>query len=156
MFTEPVQKKKLSQSATGNLSRQEASFKEIFERALFSPSRSRPPKIVVTGLLVPSFKNLGGHTYRYKLEADSVEYILSMNKTLESIAQKIEWEEVTVKGHFDLSNQILEVEKISVNKTSEALRPNSYWDDSSLDSTDYERVLALRGKLELAFDSLAS
>lgn len=61
-----------------------------------------------------SGKVFGGRVYRYKLDTGASEYILEMSGRLEEMAQKVEFEEVTVKGLFDLGNRLFEAEKISV------------------------------------------
>lgn len=143
-------------SNTSHFNHNGEAFHDIFLRSLSNKSSSRPPKIEVTGVLVPISKIIGGHLYRFKLESNSSEYLLSMNNRLEGIAKKIELEEVTVKGYFNLDSNALEVEKITVSQASDPLKAEFTTDDSYFDTDYYERAIAKRGKLEPAFDYLAS
>ena len=53
-------------------------FHDIFRRTLNNKSGSRPPKIELTGILVPCGKVVQGYKCKFKLETDSKEYFLCM------------------------------------------------------------------------------
>lgn len=159
MFIEsisPVQSTFL-RSNTTHFNQNGETFRDVFQRQLNSKSNSRPPKIEVTGILIPFHKVIGGRLHKYKLETDATDYTLSMSEKIERIARKIELEEVTVKGLLDLDTNILEVEKISVTQLTEPIAPSIASEDFSfVGGDDYERAIARRGKLEPSFDNLAS
>lgn len=131
-------------------------FYDVFQHALNSKSNSRPPKIELTGMLIPCNKMSQGQFYSYKLETDSKEYFLSMNKTLSEIAKKIEWEEVTVKGYLDLETNVFEAEKISLSKINDSSRLLGLLRDPYYEIESYKKIIEKRGKLEPAMDELAS
>lgn len=158
MFTEsiqPIQKANFSANTT-NFNHNDETFHDIFQRCLNNSHHSRSPKLEVTGVLVPVDRVVTGRSYKFKLDFDSKECTLGLNKTLEGIAKKIEWDEVTVKGWLDHRTNILEVEKISVNQSYDPLKTSLPSDDLYLDAEFYQKTIALRGKLELAPDYLAS
>ena len=74
---------------------------------------SRPPKIQLTGTLIPNYKNSFA-AYKFKLETDDGDYFLSMSAFLSEVAKKIEWEVVTVKGRIDFLTKEIDVEKLSL------------------------------------------
>lgn len=129
---------------------------DIYQRTLNNKSNSRPPKIELTGILIPVNKISCGSFYRFKLETDSKEYLLSMSDTLVEIAKKIVWEEVTVKGFLDLETNVFEVEKINRSKINDPTRFVDFFRDTYLDIEKYKKTIEQLGKIELAFDELAS
>jgi len=139
---------------TSQFNQSKETFYEIFQRTLNNKSSSRPLKIELTGLLVPNNKNLLGVHCQYILETDSKEYFLNMNEAIIKIAKKLECEEVAVKGYLDLETNILEVEKLSL--ANEPHRLLTSFSDAYFDLNEYKRIIAQRGKLEPAFDYLAS
>lgn len=139
---------------TNQFNQGKETFYEIFQRTLNNKSSSRPPKIELTGLLVPNHKTLLSDHCKYILETDSKEYFLNMNEANVKIANKMECEEVTVKGYLDLEINVFEVEKISL--ASEPHRLLTSFPDTYFDLNEYKRIISQRGKLEPALDYLAS
>ena len=131
-------------------------FHDLLKWSLNNRSSSRPPKVEVTGVLVPISPAFGNRNFKYKLDSDSREYFLRMNSTLENIAKKIEWEKVTVKGYVDFGSNVLEVEKIKLSQPNAQLKNGPLIEDCNSDSIFYEKVIARLGKLEPAIDFLAS
>lgn len=136
--------------------RQKETFHDIFQRALNSKSNSRPPKIELTGFLVPCNKITEGLRFKFKLETDSNEYLLSMSDALSVLAKKAEWEEVTVKGCLSPESRVFEVERISLAKDSQPFKITSTLGDSYFDIDTYKKLIALRGKIEPAPEDMAS
>lgn len=132
------------------------SFYNVFQHALNNKSNSRPPKIEITGMLIPCNKIFEGHFYKYKLETDTKEYFLSMNNALEEVAKKVEWEEVTVKGYLDLETNVFEAEKISLSKINDSSRFMAMLRDPYYEIESYKRTIEKRGKIDPEFDDLAS
>ena len=112
---------------------------------------SRPPKIELKGTLVPNSEMAVGSSHKFKLATDSREYFLSMSPALSDLAQKIEWETVTVKGYLDLITKEIEVEKMSL---ASAIDPPRYGGLLSDDVEDFRRTIEHEGKIEL--EDLAS
>lgn len=131
-------------------------FHDIFQQRLNNSHYSRSPKIEVTGVLVPFDKVVSGRAYKFKLDSDSKEYTLSMTETLEAIAKKIEWEEVTIKGLLNFRTDVLEVEKIVLSQSSDPIKTVLPSDDPYFDAEFYQKTIARRGKLEPEPDYLAS
>ena len=131
------------------------SFHDIFHRSLNSKSNSRPPKLELTGLLMPCYQELHGRTFRFKLGTESNEYLLSMNTKLAQVAKNVAWEEVTVRGHLDLESNVFDVEKLALTQTEEPVQiPTNFKEPSEIDV--YERIINQRGKLEPAVEYLVS
>ena len=133
-----------------------ASFHELLQRSLSGQSSSKPPKIEVSGLLVPTLSLISGQVVRFKLETNHREYFLSMNKNLEKIAKRVECEQVTVKGCFDLETQLFEVEKIFISRADSLVGIGSVPEALTWDDNFYKRTIAKFGKLEPAVEHLAS
>lgn len=131
-------------------------FHQIFQRTLNNRSSSRPPKTELTGILVPYGRPAKDLRCKFKLQTDSEEYPLTMKDALALIAKKIEWEEVTVKGTFDLGENLFEVEKISLAKTGEPYRLSVPPVEPYFELEQYRRTITQQGKLDLAPDFLAS
>jgi hypothetical protein len=93
---------------------------------------------------------------KFKLEADSKEYFLCMSDSVEVVAKKVEWEEVTVKGFLDPDDCLFEVEKISLAQMSEPFRPAMAPMESSFELDQYKRTIFQRGTLDLAPEYVAS
>lgn len=144
------------QSDPAQLNQNRETFHDIFQRSLNQVSGSRPPKIELTGLLVPFSKVIRGQHCKFKLETDSDEYFLSMNDSLSLIAKKVEWDEVTVKGFLDNDESLFEVEKISLAPSGESVKLSTVLSEPYFDLELYKRTIAQRGKLDLAPDYLAS
>lgn len=130
-------------------------FREIFDRATNFQSGRRPIKIELEGILVPCIKSINEKRFRHKLESTSREYFLSMNETLKSLAKKIEWEEVIVKGHLNPNADIVEVENICRSKKNQPPRPLMSAQSSYFDMERLKRNIERDGSLELASDCLA-
>lgn len=127
----------------------ENSFYNIFKGALDNKSGSRPPKIELAGILLPALKG-------FILETDVKDYQLKMNDDLESIAKKLAWEEVTVKGYLDLETNVFEVEKINRSKTNNPPRAFSFWAGPYFEIENYKRAIQQFGKIEPALDDMVS
>lgn len=158
MFVENTIRPTQSPSLRKNLSKDRSSsnsFHDVFQQALNSKSNSRPPKLELTGLLIPCYRELHGRVLRFKLGTQSNEYLPSMSPTLAQAAKNAEWEEVTVKGHLDLDNNVFDVEKLTLTEIDEPIQmPASFKEPFDIDS--YERIIHQRGKLEPAPEYLAS
>ena len=131
-------------------------FHDIFQRTLNHKSGSRPPKIELTGILIPLEKAARKHQCNFKLETDQNEYVLRMGEVVSTLANKLEWEEVTVKGYFDPDEGIFEVEKISLANRSEPYRLSLGPTDLYFELDQYKKSIAQKGMLDVAFDYLAS
>lgn len=136
--------------------KQKETFHDIFQHTLKSKSSSRPSKIELTGILVPCNETAGGLRFKFKLETESNEYLLSMSETLSLIAKKAECEEVTVKGCPSLEGNIFEVEKINIAQHGQPFKITTSVGDSYFDIDTYKKLIALLGKIEPAPDYLAS
>lgn len=158
MFVENTIRPTQSASLRNNLSKSSSSsnsFHDVFQQALNSKSNSRPPKLELTGLLIPCYRELHGRILRFKLGTESNEYLLSMSPTLAQAAKNAEWEEVTVKGHLNLDSNVFDVEKLTLTETEEPIQtPVSFKEPFDIDT--YERIINQRGKLEPAPEYLAS
>lgn len=131
------------------------SFHDIFRQALNSKSNSRPPKVELTGLLIPCYQELHGRTFRFKLGTESNEYLLSMNNKWAQAAKNAAWEEVTVRGHLDLESNVFDVEKLTLTQAEELVQiPTNFKEPYEIDA--YERIINQRGKIEPAVEYLAS
>ncbi len=133
---------------------QKEMFEDIFERTLNHKSGSRPPKIELTGILIPIHKQTNLHQCKYKIETDQNEYFLRMSDAVLLIAKKLEWEEVTVKGYLDLDEGIFEVEKISISNRNEPFRLSLGPSDLYFELDQYKRSIARNGVLDVAPDYL--
>jgi hypothetical protein len=131
-------------------------FHDIFQRKLNSQSGSRPPKIELTGILIPCRKLVQGSECHFQLETDSQEYFLTMKDSLLLVAKRLEWEEVTVKGFLNPADGSVEVEKVSLAGKNEAFRLGVGSMDSYFELDQYKRIIAQRGKLDLAPDDPAA
>ncbi len=143
-------------SDTTQFNQNKEMFHDIFQRRLNSKSGSRPPKIELTGILVPCNTVVQGYRCKFKLETDSKEYFLSMSDSVALVAKKIEWEEVTVKGFLDPDDGLFEAEKISLAQRSEPFRLMTGPLESYFELDQFKRTIAQRGKLDLALEYLAS
>lgn len=132
-----------------------SSFHDIFQQALNSKSSSRPPKLELTGLLIPCYQQIQGQIFRFKLGTESSEYFLSMNSKLAQTAKNAEWEEVTVKGHLNIDSNVFEVEKLTLIQGDEPIQvPTTFKEPLEIEA--YERIINQRGKIEPAIEYLAS
>ncbi len=158
MFVErainPIESVSLKNNLSKNSS-SSSSFHDIFQHELKSKSNSRPPRLELTGLLIPCYQELDGRILRFKLGIEPNEYLLSMSPALAKAAKNAEWEEVSVKGRLDLDSNVFHVEKLTLTGTEEPMQiPISIKEPFDIDS--YERIINQRGKLEPAVDYLAS
>jgi hypothetical protein len=119
-------------------------------------SGPRPPKIELTGVLVPCNKVVHERQLKFKLDTDSGEYFLSMSDDFSLVAKKIQWEDVTVKGMLNPEGRLFEVEKISLARPSELFKPNNGPLEPFFEIDHYKRIIAQRGKLDLSPDYVAS
>ena len=87
---------------------------DLLEHTLNSKSNSRPPKMELTGTLVPCNGVAFGRRFKFKLETDSDDFILRMSAAHTFLAKKMAWEEVTVKGYLSEDDGFFEVEKINL------------------------------------------
>ncbi|MGE0634314.1 MAG: hypothetical protein AB7O96_18005 [Pseudobdellovibrionaceae bacterium] len=151
----PVQASFFRSNST-EFNKQKETFHDIFQRTLNSKSSSSPPKIELTGILVPCNEVVAELRFKFKLETDTKEYLLSMSDALSLIAKKAEWDEVTVKGCLSPEGNIFEVEKIFLVQDSQPLKITTSVGDSYFDIDTYKKLIAMRGKIELTPDYLAS
>ncbi len=98
-------------------------FGEIFDLTTRGQSGRRPIKIELEGILVPCIRSIHEKRFRYRLDSTTGEYFLSMNEALKSLAKKVEWEEVIIKGQLNPDAAIVEVEKICRSQKDEPPRP---------------------------------
>ncbi len=131
-------------------------FHDIIQRTLQNRSSSRPPKIELTGVLVPCNKTIHGCSFKFKLETDSEEYFLNINEGLAMMARRLEWEEVTVRGFLDLDKDIFDVEKISLAKINDPLQLSTDHLDAFFDLDRFKQTIDQRGQIELDQEYLAS
>lgn len=130
-------------------------FRDIFQRTLNHKSGSRPPKIELTGILIPLQKGQQNQC-SFKIETDQNEYLLRMSDAVLLVAKKLEWEEVTVKGYLDLDEGIFEVEKVSLSNRSEPYRLSLGPTDLYFELDQYKKSIARKGIIDVAPDYLAS
>lgn len=147
-------------SDTANLNKQfnqqKETFRDIFQRTLNRNSRSRPPKIELTGILIPLQRPATSNQYSYSIETDQNEYFLRMSDAVSLIARKLDWEEVTVKGYLDPDEAVFEVEKISISNRNEPYRLSLGPMDLYFEFDHYKRSIARKGVVDIASDYLAS
>lgn len=158
-FIKPISTVAL-QSDTTNLNsrfkKQKETFHDIFQRALNNKSGSRPPKIELTGILVPLPRSSNSNKCKYKIETDKNEYLLRMSDAVSWIAEKLEWQEVTVKGYLDPDEPVFEVEKMAISNRNELYRLSLGPSDLYFELDQYKRSIARKGLLDVAPDYLAS
>lgn len=147
-------------SDTANLNRQfnqqKETFRDVFQRTLNYKSGSRPPKIQLTGILIPLQRPASLNQCNYKIETDQNEYLLRMSDAVSLIAKKLEWEEVTIKGYLDPEEGIFEVEKISISNRNEPYRLSLGPADLYFELDQYRKSIARKGVVDVAPDYLAS
>lgn len=136
-----------------NKSRFSETFHDVFQRAL--NNKSRPPKLEITGLLIPCYQEHLCQIFRFKLGTDSTEYLLSMSPKLAQAAKKATWEEVTATGLLDLESNVFTVEKLRLKQAEDPIEIHpTFREPSEIDT--YTRLINQRGKLETSFEYLAS
>ena len=145
---------------SSQLNQNKETFHDIFQRTLNYKSGSRPPKIELTGILIPlEMKVLNPKINlqcKFKLETDQNEYLLRMSDAITMLAKKLEWEEVKVNGYFDPEEGIFEVEKISLCNWTEPYRLPLGPSESYFELDEYKKVIARKGKLDIIPEYLAS
>lgn len=151
-----LMEKKLSTGRAPEFNKSENTFHDILKYSMKQVSGLRPPKIELTGVLVPITKLIKGQYCRFKLETKFGEYFLNMSPSLAKTAQKIEWDMVTVKGHFDSDEVLFEVEKIRLAQKIETEKTNSSFIESYFELDHYKKAISKIGKIELAPDFAAS
>ncbi|MGZ5280384.1 MAG: hypothetical protein ACXWC9_10600 [Pseudobdellovibrionaceae bacterium] len=144
------------QSDSTKIHRNRETFHDIFQRTLNQTSSSRPPKMELTGILIPIAKSGRLSQCDFKLETDQNEYRLRMNKAVFEIAKQLEWEEVTVKGYLVPEEGIFEVERISLSNKNEPYRFSLGPADLYFELDQYRRAIARKGLLDIAPEYLAS
>ena len=142
-------------SDSAQFRQQTNSFQDIFRRAMIQKSNSRPPKIELTGVLIPCAEPKAPVSEKFKLETDQNEYRLRMNNSLLAVAKKIEWEEVIVRGYLDLDKSIFEVERLSLLNRGEPYRLPLGPMDWHNELDQYKKSIARKGMLDLAPEDLA-
>lgn len=152
--TKPVSQVSL-RSDSNEFTQKRETFYDIFQRTLNNKSNSRPPKIELTGVLIP-LQDQTNHGCDFKIETDHSEYLLRMSESTKTIARKLAWEEVVAKGYFDIDEGIFEVEKISQSNSSEPLRLSLGPMDLQHEIEHYKRTITKKGKLDVAAEYLAS
>lgn len=158
MFVDNIIKPvELTHAAGMNNSHQSSeSFQDILKRKLNSKSKNRPPKIELTGVLIPCHQECGGQTFRFKLGTQTNEYLLSIKHNLVDLATKASWEEITVRGVLDDERNIFEGEKMILKQSTEDDLVPVEFREPVFDADTYVRMIGQRGKLEPALDSVAS
>ena len=151
-FIKPIT---FSTSELPQFNQKRETFYDLLQQMLKTTSGMRPPKVELTGLLVPCDLMVKGRNCKFKLETDSEEFFLFINEPLASIARKLEWDPVTVKGYLDVEDQI-EVEKIYFAEKVEQNKPLHGFLDSFFDFDQYSQLIARNGKLDIAPEYLAS
>ncbi len=131
-------------------------FQDILQRTLNGKSNSLPPKIEITGILIPCHQEVQGHLYKYKLGTEFNEYLLFMSDKLSRIAKNAEWEEVSIKGYLEIDNDIFEVEKITLMEIDEPAQVPASFREMPDDLEAYERTIFKKGKIEPPIEYLAS
>lgn len=152
--TKPVSQVSL-RSDVSEFTQNRETFYDIFQRTLNNKSNSRPPKIELTGILIP-LPEQSQQGCEFKIETDHSEYLLRMSDSTKTIAKRLAWEEVVVKGYFDIDEEIFEVEKISQSNSSEPLRLSLGPMDLQFEIEHYKRTITKKGKLDVAAEYLAS
>lgn len=130
-------------------------FSDILKHMLNNTSNSRPPKMELTGMLIPQRKWINGQCCRFKLATDSKEYFLRLSDALTPAAKKAAWEEVTIKGYFNIETNVVDVEKITLTQSAERYAVPIIFDRSS-DLSFFDRAINQIGWIEPAPDYLAS
>ena len=128
----------------------------MFQRILNNKSNSRPPKLEVTGILVPCKKLIGGYWCRFKLVTDSIEYFLRIRGGLVQAAKTAAWEEVTVKGYLDLESDLFDVERIVLVEKDFSQGMSTTVGDRGADLSLFKKAINQFGWIEPAIDGLAS
>ncbi len=127
-------------------------FHDIFQHTLNIKSGSRPPKIELTGILIPCNKMIQGKLCRFKLETKTNEYFLSLSSGLALVAKKIAWEDITVKGRLNIDSNLFDVDKMSLLQKTENFKLLRGPVDSYFELDQYKRTIVQRGKLDIASD----
>ena len=130
-------------------------FHDIFQRTLNHKSGSRPPKIELTGILIP-VKEKNQHQCNFKLETDQTECLLRMGNPVALMAKKLQWEEVTVRGYLDPDEGIFEVERITLSKNNEPYRLSLGPSDLYFELDQYKKSIDRQGLLDVAPEYLVS
>ena len=143
-------------NSNNHFNQQKETFYDILQRTLNHKSGSRPPKLELTGILVPIHKDNHIHQCSYKIETDQNEYFLRMNQALSLVAKRLEWEEVTVKGYLYVDEGIFEVEKISISNRNKPYLLSLGPADLFFELDQYKKSIERKGVLEVAPDYLAS
>jgi hypothetical protein len=131
-------------------------FHEVFQRALIKNSSSRPPKVELRGVLVPLPRLTDQPGIRFKLETNQNEYPLRMTGATLAMANKLEWEEVVVKGYLDPDEFTFAMEKISLVNRDEPYRLPLGPNDLYLELDCFRKSVSQRGVVEVEPDFLAS
>jgi hypothetical protein len=150
-FINPVSPVFLRSDST-QFNQSKETFHDIFQRTLNHNSGSRPPKIELTGILVPIAKLAPKPQSDFKLETDQNDYVLRMSDAVSILAKKLEWEEVTVMGYHDADEGIFEVEKISLSNRSEPYRLSLGPTDLFFELDQYKKSIVRKGMLDIAPD----
>lgn len=128
-------------------------FSELFYRALHAKSNSCPPKFEMTGTLVPNSEKTD-HSYKFRLETSSSDYLLKMNKHLERTAEKMKWSDVIVKGYI-ASYEIIEVEQIIPITKSTQTRFAQFYKEPFDELDTIRHTIDHDGKIEPAIEEIA-
>lgn len=137
------------------LNQQKETFHDIFQRTLNNKSNSRPPKIELTGILIP-LQSVHQTDCSFKIETDQSEYLLRIGGSNLVIARRLGWEEVTVKGYIDPDNEVFEVEKITISNRNEPYRLSLGPNDLYFELDQYKKSISRKGVVDIAPDYLAS
>jgi hypothetical protein len=141
---------------SAQFSQNKDAFHDIFQRKLTDKSGVRPPKVHLTGVLIALGKSAIKPDCKFKLETDQSNYILRMSDEILAIANRLEWEEVTVKGHMNSDEDIFNVEKISLSNTDESYEIFLGPTDLYLELDQYKKTIARKGLIDTAPEYMAS
>ena len=122
-------------------------FHQILERSMNNRFNSRPPKMEISGVLVPD-STASALRRGFKITTNSNEYRLELSPSLCQLAKKLLWEEVTAKGILDLETKIFAVERLSVRHSLDEMSTGSKVIDPSFDLEFYKKMISRVGRLE--------
>lgn len=143
------------QSDLTRLEQKKETFHDLFQRTLNKKSNSRPPKIELTGILIP-LQNSQQNDLNFKIETDQDEYLLRIGGANLAIAKKLEWEEVTVKGYLDPDEDVFEVERILISNRNEPYRLSLGPNDLYFEIDQYKKSISRQGTVDIAPEFMAS
>jgi|GEM_PF-6486453 len=135
-----------------------ASFETILRSQMQNQSEapSRPLKIELKGLLVPTGIGEERALRFYKLDQGISEYALNIPRNLLGMARRSEWERVIVRGQPSHNGKVFEVESILLAPERQESQAHLAELDFSFDLEDFKKKIYSKGKLEPVFEHVAS